>query len=1583
MKHTLHLTILLLAAALPLWAQLPDSPRLVRTASDLPQLEGSEVIAANNLAGMVVVTSGRSTPGDGEGGSYYYTSTLPGGTSVDGAAAVANPFGGYWVRFSSSGTSGAGGTNVWNITGEGVFADTVSALPSLATTNRVATALGFSASGDGGGGLFYYSATLPVWAAGTNLIVLTNATGGYKVRSWIPGQPVNVLWAGATVAEGNNDTAAINLAADVATTTGSPLYFPAGWFQWYNQYGYMPTNTLTIRGEGMNNSFIVGGGSTAGYHVILSPKGSLYAEDVTFTNASTGIRRNLTNVVTSGTSMVFDRCAFTGMRDCINGDTDYACGSMEQFIVRNCVFKWPKGFTGTALNGWCANVKFSRVKSFIIDDNMVEGYPMGFTLGDENGITGNNWLATADPWYTVQGSVSRNWFQTGNTNGVDGTYVDHASQSIECYANGITIEGNTFWFTGTATQTGEASAVYNRGKQCIIRNNRFIGCMPDSSDVVLKGAHLNATTDLVSNGSTKNEGFTEIIGNLFYGEFADRTARGFIYTDSGDLGIIANNYFVGGYKNAEAAIRMDITGTVLTSGHPMTAIENNTFLRGKWAACIEFDGNGAGDTAPAYSGVMIRNNRALYMEDCPGSASESFVSFGTGLYTNVVVTGNKLMQCANSVLFRKGTSARMFGNLIIENNEQEGGYAFMAVWGTTYTNQYTTLRDNKMSGRTAAHDVYYASSATEANLGTLIVDGCNFSNLPNKNTYQSLGVTNLTLNSVTRTNWPDVAVVANTYAEVVAATLSLSSPILTASGYAAAGDGGGGTWVYAATLPVGVRATNALVLNNSTGGYKVFQYQDTVDARVFGMMGNGSDITALLVAAQTSLKAGDTLWFGVGTNLIASAGVTLTNSIKLAGVPGQTVFMNSTSRIGYLVRWKGTISTTPIYVTEPVLESSSIRLETAPTVGTNTWIQIVDDQSRNVWNNLTHANQELLRVDHITNTLYIVTSTMATRGYSPLRNARVYPVTVPVFASAYGITCIGGTFELLQVVGAHFEECTTYACDSSNFPVRESANVRMVNCASIASNIKDGSGVAYGMSINSSSHCEVVGHRMEYTSSFDVGEGATDVLIHGCRMLKASATGVSTHGGGVRNVRFINNVLDGCGFNVGGGGDFGDSDITFANNILMNAVTTGTRVAVYEIANSLSVNVSTNTCLVTLTNHGLRHGNMIMFQGGSLPSNVSSNVGYYVVCPSAHSFAISERAPLTLRKVTSWDVGNNRFDTGSSTTYTGDMVLFDTPSTNLPSGVTPGVQYILANRSGNTYQLKQNPSGSLVTMGSAPTGTAPVYYYQGWFDTFTNTTDNTTANLVPPNYNITIADNTITKFPGDVIAVVTGVNVRIIDNKIGDIGSALSSTPTLFACDRSWDVVFQGNRIDLSKNSAVLGEFQNSGRIYFTGNDARYWAATTYAFQGVATSNNREVIIADNVFDRLSRSYFVNTLLAPAISIVDHNLFRTSGYLTGTKGQVQRATASIASAVPGTTANTIVYDTVLTGNMTVDLDDTQALPGDWITVVRNAGGAYSLEVRKKTGAVSLYTFASGNNLGSVTFTWDAASANWVLSDMGE
>jgi len=300
----------------------PASPELGEVALELTgngTLKWADTVAAlrgltGGNANWVAVLEGYNAPQDGGGGVFYWSTT-------------AKPDDGWSVLNSGSGNSAG-----WRRINPGVVsASSVTALRAIAggSGRTVALLSGYSSAGDGGGGVFAWSATSEKDDDGTIL----NA-GGYGATSagWrrIHDGMINVKWFGAKGNGIDDDQTAIQRAIDAAlgialkyqydpgdTPPAPPQWgyptvvFPAG--------NYIVLQSLTVaaptnflRMVGLGNANLIGGTAFPGTATGLSMEKPFQAsfEGLSFIGYAVGLELGYDGYNEATASVQLVRCNF-------------------------------------------------------------------------------------------------------------------------------------------------------------------------------------------------------------------------------------------------------------------------------------------------------------------------------------------------------------------------------------------------------------------------------------------------------------------------------------------------------------------------------------------------------------------------------------------------------------------------------------------------------------------------------------------------------------------------------------------------------------------------------------------------------------------------------------------------------------------------------------------------------------------------------------------------------------------------------------------------------------------------------------------------------------------------------------------------------------------------------------------------------------------------------------------------------------------------------------------------------------------------------------------------------------------------
>lgn len=292
--------------------------------------------------------------------------------------------------------------------------------------NSTVDLLGYYASGDGGGGKFYWDATSIEADNGGTVIQVTGVVNGRWKRTW--SGDVNVAWFGAVGDGVTDDALAINSADIVAQSRGADLIWPG------KEYLIDSEIMISTPWKGVH-------GKTK---IIISDAYTHLGAYTTFPQAIANIwNRNATDAG-------YDSSADTVVLEDIIFDNRKTGGSVTTTVsIANVKSGWMRGcrFTSTGVVDTITNFDInSQVRDFTVEKNIFENETTA-------AAGGNIWVRNN----TVDGSLDANAVQ-GIVIRDNDFFKDSGDESIAVYGGiGVTrdviIEANRFHASNTGQGT--------------------------------------------------------------------------------------------------------------------------------------------------------------------------------------------------------------------------------------------------------------------------------------------------------------------------------------------------------------------------------------------------------------------------------------------------------------------------------------------------------------------------------------------------------------------------------------------------------------------------------------------------------------------------------------------------------------------------------------------------------------------------------------------------------------------------------------------------------------------------------------------------------------------------------------------------------------------------------------------------------------------------------------------------------------------------------------------------------------------------------------------------------------------------
>ena len=804
--------------------------------------------------------------------------------------------------------------------------------------------------------------------------------------------------------------------------------------------------------------------------------------------------------------------------------------------------------------------------------------------------------------------------------------------------------------------------------------------------------------------------------------------------------------------------------------------------------------------------------------------------------------------------------------------------------------------------------------------------------------------------------------------------------------------------------------------------------------------GTAAANTTALAAAIAATGDDEVLYIPAGTFTITanSASLILTRSLTISGVPGQSILQGDTQNRGLQI--KGVIGSQITTLAQNAYAgSTTFEVASAAGLSVGQWIRIRDTRSWATWNLPTQVWEEKVKIESISGTTVTVHRTLL-RSYSVLYSASIYAVTTAAELYLQGLVLNGCGLYCEELVRARLTDVSVINSDVAAMQFIRCNDLRVFQCSAESPTDKVSSGKGYGFSFESCTDVVCDEFSAKNVKECTIGNGSRLVTISNGSFLGCTF-GPNAHGGGERNVLFANNRLVNSYYGIGDGADVGASDIQIIGGQVINNRTGVPAVnGCGSTITGASCTLSTTSHLMTCTGSYLEHGQAIQIWG-TMPTSWLAYEKFYAVAPLANTCAVSRIKPhpayaaaydyttqsLTMQagaaqndavvlhtidapagvpidrqlflrqrtgnyyllqrtrsgQVVTWNVGAGTCTIGSfnSEWADGDCIAFY--GGTLPTEVTQYTPYYLRDGSGGTFKLATAPGGAAITLSGSPAATtyavcgavdngSGIYVEAGACLTIGGSPASNHVRI--PNSNLVVSDVGFINCEGRLFDITGTVDAVVTNNTVN--GHKLTAPVALTATQAS-HVLFGRNHIRSGRYTFKGAILTDANEISIRDNTFDVPNASAYnLITGSGSNINAVRVIGNRAAIATTRAKLIDsTVPLTATARVENNEYAT--YREGS-GQVQDAgNASIASAIPGTTANVIRYNVAIDADRYVDLDDTVARIGDWIEVVRTtaATGAFKVDVRNKTGSTVLFTFSAAPQSGFVRFYWSGTA--WV------
>lgn len=390
---------------------------------------------------------------------------------------------------------------------------------------------------------------------------------------------------------------------------------------------------------------------------------------------------------------------------------------------------------------------------------------------------------------------------------------------------------------------------------------------------------------------------------------------------------------------------------------------------------------------------------------------------------------------------------------------------------------------------------------------------------------------------------------------------------------------------------------------------------------------------------------------------------------------------------------------------------------------------------------------------------------------------------------------------------------------------------------------------------------------------------------------------------------------------------------------------------------------------------GWSTGDAVVFHAAAAPGGADVNRLYFLLNQSGTAYYLQKRPAQTA----TFDASTDRVTltgTAGSEWVDGDTISFVTAGT-LPAELTAApTVYFLRDGSAGTFKLATTLGGSAINLTTAGSGT--IYAVAPCTSTTSSVVSaeggtplalsgSVSGAVVTTSGEGNIFEGHVIHDPPANVVHMHRVSGSVIRNLSFQGAQDATNGICCFTLSRNTDVTIEGCT---ARNGSVVANnrvahLDNCFDVTIRGGEYDLQTTGQLFTGGGGVSNLR---IEDTGFPAITTRS--NLLYSGVVSTVSRlaNVTLGSGYTIGSSVQTV-GDASVALALPGTTANTLVFDTTLTAARTVDLDDYNAVKGDTVRVVRNASGAYTLTARKLSDSSTLHQFSTSETAGAVEFVW--------------
>lgn len=408
-------------------------------------------------------------------------------------------------------------------------------------------------------------------------------------------------------------------------------------------------------------------------------------------------------------------------------------------------------------------------------------------------------------------------------------------------------------------------------------------------------------------------------------------------------------------------------------------------------------------------------------------------------------------------------------------------------------------------------------------------------------------------------------------------------------------------------------------------------------------------------------------------------------------------------------------------------------------------------------------------------------------------------------------------------------------------------------------------------------------------------------------------------------------------------------------------------------------------------------GQAVVMHGSSMPGGVYGNRIYFLKAAGAGEFYLQVRPGQTATFNTATD-RVTLAGTQSGEWNNGDAIAFTTSGTLPGLSPAPAVYYLRDQVGADSFRLATAPDGPAIDLSGTDSGTheavvgitsAPTAAVSVDGGPYLATSGSASAMLMSiSGEGNSYRGITIHRAPKNVFYIHRDAGLRI--DQVEIYGAMEDTDPTsdtyrqpgpvsVLTLGNCTDVDVTRLRVRYSADRAnnKIAHLSTCFDVRIRDVDCDLSNSSQALFQGSGGGGLEvEDVRARNIADR---ARLFNDSIRGYVTRVGRLRLGNGGWTGGPDSVQWVGDVSVSDALPGNTANTLVFATTLTAARTVDVYDVRGRPGDWLRIVRQADGAFTLTVRRYTSGgswVTLHVFDATPQRGVAEIVHDGTQ--WQL-----